>query len=124
MIAVQGMSDAEPLLAQVFLFCGSFGLSFGVAAACTLPWFRPYRPLEAGAAYAVGGAAGGAIQALSLAAIVRFDARLRVVTAGGPLGIVLLIGTLVAVSTGLVVGGVLLRRARPRGLPPADQEDV
>lgn len=122
LVAVQAMSGAEPLIEQLLFFSGSFAASFGVAAACTLPWFGPHRPLQAGGAYAVGGAVGGCLQAISLASVVRFEPQLRVLTDGGPLGMLVLAASLLAFGTAAVVGNVLLRRTR--GLAPAAREDL
>ena len=120
--AVQAMSGAEPLIVQLFFFCGSFAVFFGVAAACTLPWYRPHGPLQAGGAFGLGGAVGGALQAISLASVVRFEPQLRALTDGGPLGVFLLAADVLSFGTAVVVGRVLLRSLGPRGPAPAGQE--
>ena len=121
LVAGQAMSGAEPLSEQLMFYCGSFAVSFGVAAACTLPWYGPHRPLQAGGAYAVGGAVAGGLQAISLASVVRFEPQLRALTNGGPLGMCLVAATLLAFGTAAVVGRVLLQKAPLRRSRPAPQ---
>jgi hypothetical protein len=106
--AIRRLSDEAKASAPRW-FCCSFVVSFGVAAACTLPWHGAHGPLEAGAAFAIGGAVGGGLQAISLASVARFEPQLSGLTDGGPLA-----GNLLAFVTAGVVGKVLLRQARRR----------
>jgi len=124
LVAVQAMSGTESLIELLLFFCGSFAISFGVAAACTLPWHGAHGPLQAGGAFSIGGALGGGLQAISLASVARFEPQLRGLTDGGPLGMFLLAGNLLAFVTAGVVGRVLLRQAGRRRLARAGREDL
>ena len=124
LIAVQAMRGTESLIELLVFFSASFAISFGVAAACTLPWYGPQGPLQAGGAFAVGGLVGGALQAISVDSIARFEPQLRAITDGGPLGIFLLTGNILAFATAAVVGTVLLRWAHRRRLAAAGREDL
>ena len=123
LVAVQAMSGTESLIELLLFFCGS-AVSFGVAAACTLPWHGAHGPLQAGGAFSIGGAVRGGLQAISLASVARFEPQLRGLTDGGPLGTFLLAGNLLAFVTAGVVGRVLLRQAGRRPLARAGREDL
>jgi hypothetical protein len=51
LVAVQAMSGTESLIELLLFFCGSFAISFGVAAACTLPWHGAHGPLQQAAPF-------------------------------------------------------------------------
>ena len=112
LVSIQGMSGGEPFARVLILFCLSFAVAFGIGAMGVAALRQTDGLRSTALAFGAGGAAGGALLAVTLKIVTDFDAHLRTLTGGGPIGMFLLAGFVGALVIPVVIGTVLLKRTR------------
>jgi hypothetical protein len=110
-IAIQGMSGRDTIRNPLLFFTISFAIAFGLGAASVIALTGRYKIWAAVRTFAISGGVGGALLTISVKVIVSFDAQLRVLTRGGPLGSFLFAAMFVSIALPILVGTALLRRA-------------